>query len=79
MRRNPHFLQNGGTVSVIGHSLGSVLMFDLLRQKADKDAEMEVMTRGIPTIDLLASPSPSGTDRQGDFSFKYRCKTGYIS
>eukprot|EP01137_Pigoraptor_chileana_P034859 Opistho-2@28032 len=28
--RNPSFLLNGGTVSIIGHSLGSVIVFDIL-------------------------------------------------
>ena len=29
-QRHPSFLKNGGKVSILGHSLGSVLMFDVL-------------------------------------------------
>ncbi|KAF6779485.1 Phospholipase DDHD1 [Paragonimus kellicotti] len=31
LRNNPHFLQKGGQVSVLAHSLGSVIMHDILR------------------------------------------------
>ena len=65
MRRHPHFLRNGGSVSVIGHSLGSVLMFDLLREKAERDSQCQVMSSGIPTSDLLASPD--SIDGQSEF------------
>lgn len=30
VKRHPEFLRNGGKVSIFGHSLGSVLMFDIL-------------------------------------------------
>src|ERR1043165_139534 len=30
VERNPKFLENGGKVSIYGHSLGSVLAFDVL-------------------------------------------------
>ena len=29
--KNPHFLQKGGQVSVLAHSLGTVIMYDILR------------------------------------------------
>lgn len=32
MRRNTHFLSSGGTVSLFGHSLGSVMCYDLLHE-----------------------------------------------
>lgn len=35
LTRNSKFLENGGRVSIIGHSLGSVLVFDLLCQQPD--------------------------------------------
>ena len=35
MKHHPHFLSNGGTVSIIGHSLGSVIMYDLLLHTAE--------------------------------------------
>ena len=41
MRRHPHFLSSGGTVSVIAHSLGSVMMYDLLREKCELDPEIK--------------------------------------
>ncbi|VDP72054.1 unnamed protein product [Echinostoma caproni] len=31
LRHNPHFLQKGGQVSVLAHSLGTVIMHDILR------------------------------------------------
>ncbi len=30
IRRHPNFIQNGGSVSLFGHSLGSVMCYDLL-------------------------------------------------
>ncbi len=35
--RHPHFLASGGTVSVIAHSLGSVMLYDILREKCQLD------------------------------------------
>ena len=35
MKHHPHFLLNGGTVSIIGHSLGSVITYDLLLHTAE--------------------------------------------
>lgn len=32
MRRNTDFISNGGTVSLFGHSLGSVMCYDLLHE-----------------------------------------------
>lgn len=36
MKNNPDFLSNGGKCSLSGHSLGSVICWDLLAQKASK-------------------------------------------
>lgn len=40
MWRNPQFLSEGGTVSIIAHSLGSVMIYDILREKCDLDPEI---------------------------------------
>ena len=32
MKRQPTFLSNGGTISILAHSLGSVLTYDLLQE-----------------------------------------------
>ena len=53
-------------MSVIGHSLGSVLMFDLLKEKAERDRAMEAMSRGIPTDSLPASVRVNGRDGEYD-------------
>ena len=57
IRRNPHFVSNGGTVSVIAHSLGSVMLYDILREKCDLDPEIQATIRA-------ARMSESNSSRQ---------------
>ncbi|RKP10456.1 DDHD domain-containing protein [Thamnocephalis sphaerospora] len=46
LKRNPRFLADGGRVSILGHSLGSVLSFDLLcAQESRADAWMQLRDR----------------------------------
>ncbi|KAI9598874.1 DDHD domain-containing protein [Syncephalis fuscata] len=43
IRRNPNFLLNGGQISILGHSLGSVLSFDILcAQRSRAEAWMQL-------------------------------------
>ncbi|KAI8051009.1 DDHD domain-containing protein [Syncephalis plumigaleata] len=43
LRRNPNFLLNGGRISILGHSLGSVLSFDILcAQRSRAEAWMSL-------------------------------------
>ena len=59
MKHHPHFLSNGGTVSVIGHSLGSVIMYDLLLHTAEC-VGVDVGTGDCPSPDLSMSSMQSG-------------------
>ncbi len=40
MRGHPHFLENGGKFSILAHSLGSVIVYDVLRQKWELDEDL---------------------------------------
>ena len=46
MWRNPHFVSQGGTVSVIAHSLGSVMLYDILREKCELDPQVSSTRQG---------------------------------
>ena len=56
IRRHPNFVSNGGTVSLFGHSLGSVMCFDLLyetglaRGLIDK-GQPQLLNRGRTSIE----------------------------
>ncbi|KAL7553448.1 hypothetical protein ACHAWF_016730, partial [Thalassiosira exigua] len=57
-RVNPHFIASGGKFSIIGHSLGSVIAWDILSILKDSvDKNMAKGTRKDPIrIDVLDSP-----------------------
>jgi hypothetical protein len=63
MKHHPHFLSNGGTVSIIGHSLGSVITYDLLLHTAECKGGLDVTSSGggeTPTsTNTSANSSPS--------------------
>lgn len=52
IRRHPCFVQSGGSVSLFGHSLGSVMCYDLLHETACVQGLLS------PTV---PAPPPSGT------------------
>jgi len=55
MKRHPTFLSNGGTISILAHSLGSVLTYDLLYETC---AAFGVEHDEPP--DCVLGPQPSG-------------------
>lgn len=61
MRRNPYFLANGGTVSVIAHSLGSVMLYDILREKCDIDPEIRATLRAAASRQSSMASSRQGS------------------
>ena len=58
MKHHPHFLSNGGTVSIIGHSLGSVITYDLLLHTAECMG-VDVSSGETPPTSAGNSPSLS--------------------
>ena len=57
MKHHPHFLSNGGTVSIIGHSLGSVITYDLLLHTAE-----------CMGVDVASGESPSSASNSPSLS-----------
>lgn len=55
MKRHPTFLSNGGTISILAHSLGSVLTYDLLYETC---TALGVEHDEPP--DCVLGPQPSG-------------------
>ena len=76
MRRNPHFISSGGTVSMFAHSLGSVMCYDLmyetcringlLGRKESNETSMEVDTTG------------NGEERERGRKFKLTINYNYL-
>ena len=60
MRRHPHFLSNGGTVSVIAHSLGSVMLYDILREKCELDPKVSASLRSSSSTSTSRMSSCGG-------------------
>ncbi|XP_004365423.2 Ddhd2 protein [Capsaspora owczarzaki ATCC 30864] len=56
--RHPNFVSNGGRVSIMGHSLGSILSFDILCRKTD--ALRNASEDTTETADDLSSAAASG-------------------
>ena len=57
MKHHPHFLSNGGTVSIIGHSLGSVITYDLLLHTAE-----------CMGVDVTSGETPTSTSNSPSLS-----------
>lgn len=66
--RDPGFLNRGGKVSLVGHSLGSAILFDILcRQKEDAPTEKRPSTRKSK----LQRTAPSSKPKEKDASFRF--------
>ncbi|KAF5402200.1 putative phospholipase DDHD1 [Paragonimus heterotremus] len=57
LRNNPHFLQKGGQVSVLAHSLGSVIMHDILRGSENTNSFVSPELLEEDASDSVMSPT----------------------
>ena len=68
MKHHPHFLSNGGTVSIIGHSLGSVITYDLLLHTAECMGGLDSTSGGETPTSTSTNNSPSLSKSAGSSS-----------
>ncbi|RDW91163.1 hypothetical protein BP5796_02328 [Coleophoma crateriformis] len=60
--RNPEFLSRGGKVSLVGHSLGSAILFDILCRQPEDAPKKQLSTRKSKTQRTAPSIKPLGKD-----------------